>query len=340
MNKKLLTVAVAAGVAATSLAAIADVKLYGRVQAEFISVDNNVGNDQTEVNDQGQSRWGIKATEKLGKGLTGIAVLEFKVRPTDQSGTGNGETDRQQFVGLKGNFGTVAMGTFNGVYKSIGTALDPLNNTFLEARNNGGQSAGAFGHTGFLNSAVLWMSPTINGISAQVVMVDEDDSGAGNNWQAAVQYKNGPMWGYVAHSESVGSGTGGADQSLTKIGGRMSMAQHTFWIQYEDDDGGLNSGSDKTGLGGDSITAPGTGNDGEIWLVGYKMKMGKNDLVVQWGESDYDTATGSGTYVAIGGIHHFSKTTSIFGGWRQTDDDTATATDEIDVIGFGIRKDF
>ena len=335
MNKKLLTVAIAAGVAATSLAAIADVKVYGRVEVEFISLDNNVANDESTVSDPGQSRWGIKATEKLGGGMTGIAVLEYSADPAD-----GGEGDRQQFVGLKGNFGTFAMGSFNGAYKTTGgVALDPFNATFLEARGNGGQAQGAMGASSFVRNAMTWISPSVNGITAQVVVADENASGAGNDWQVAVNYKNGPMWGFVAHSESAGSGAAGADASLTKIGGRMSMANHTFWVQYEDDDGGLNATSDRTTTGGDGMTDPGTQN-GEIFLVGYQMKLGKNEIVVQYGESDYDTIEGSGTYTMVGARHRFSKTTSIYGGWRQTDDDSATATDEIDVIGFGIRKDF
>ena len=334
MNKKLLTVAVAAGVAATSLAAIADVNVYGRVQAEWVSLENSAGLDQSEVNDPGMSRWGIKATEDLGNGLTGIAVLEYSAEPADSGAEGN----RQQFVALKGNFGTVAMGTFNGVYKSIGAALDPFNATFLEARHNGGQAGGAYGNSGFLNSGIAWMSPTVSGISAQVIVIDESASGAGNDWQAAVQYKNGPMWGFIAHSENVGDGLNGTDASLTKIGGRMSMANHTFWVQWEDDDGGLNAPTSRTDLASTGIADPGTA-DGDILLIGYQMKLGKNAIVVQWGDSDYDTAAGSGNYMSIGARHSFSKTTSIYGGWRQTENDTA-GTNDIDVFGFGIRKDF
>jgi predicted porin len=334
MNKKLLTVAVAAGVAATSLAAIADVKVYGRVEVEFVSAENNTGLDQTEVVDTGMGRWGIKATEKLGGGMTGIAVLEF-----NNNAATSVEGSRQQFVGLKGKFGTFAMGTFNGVYKTTGGAgLDPLNATFMEARNNGGQAAGGMANSGYLSNSMMWVSPSVNGITAKALMRDENASGAGNDWQVAVEYKNGPMMGFIAHSENVG-GNSADDTSLTKVGGRMSMAQHTFYFQYEDDDGGLNTPADKTTLTGTGITDPGA-QDGEVYFVGYKMKLGKNAIIAQFGESDYDTREGSGSYMALAGVHSFSKTTRVYAGWRQTDDDSVAATNEIDIFGFGIRKDF
>jgi len=340
MNKKLLTVAVAAGVAATSMAAIADVTVYGRVVAELISAENAGGSSQTELDDTGMGRWGIKATESLGNGMTGIAVLEFNTNAADNAA----EDNRQQFVGLKGNFGTIAMGTFNGVYKTTGgAALDPLNATFMEARNNGGQAAGRMANSSYVSNAIMWESPTVSGLTAKAMVLDDSASGSGSgtDWQVAVEYKNGPMMAFVAHSENASaSGVGQADTSLTKIGGRMSMGQHTFYLQYEDDDGGLNAPGSKTDLGGTGISDATDGDDGDVYFVGWNMKMGKNTIVAQFGESDYDTAggAGSGSYMAIAGIHSFSKTMRIYGGWRQTDDDSTSG--EIDLFGFGIRKDF
>jgi len=333
MNKKLLTVAVTAGLAATSMSAIAaDATIYGRITAEWVSVENSSNVDDTEVNEPGNSFWGISVKEKLSGGLTALAKIEYSVG----AGDNNAETNRQQWVGLSGNFGTISLGSFNGIYKALNP--DPLNASFLEARGNGGVSGSAFGHQGYIDNAIVWTSPTVSGITASVLMVDEQDSGAGNDWQASVKYENGPMAFWLAHSEDVGGGAGTADASLTKIGGSMGMAGFTFYLQYEDDDGGLNMQSGVTSTVATSLTGaldPLT-NDGEILFVGATYKMGNTTLVGQYGNSDYDVV-GETDYFALAAVHNFSKTTKIYGGWRQTDND---GVNEADLFGAGIQVNF
>ena len=336
MNKKLLTVAVTAGLAATSMSAIAaDATIYGRISQEWVNVEGNTGKDDTEVNEPGNSYWGLSVKEKLSGGLTALAKIEWAVGGAD---TGHG--DRQQWVGMSGNFGTIALGSFNGIYKS--TNPDPLNASFLEARGNGGVSGGNMGHQSYINNAVMWESPTVSGITASVMMMDEQASGVGNQWQASVKYENGPMKFWLAHSESPGDSavTTGDDASLTKIGGSMSMAGMTFYLQYEDDDGGLNdpsaNGSVQTGS---TTVATDAAQDGEVLLVGATYKMGNTTLVGQYGNSDYDGTANETDYFALAAIHNFSKTTKIYGGWRQTDNDTAGQT-EIDLFGVGLQVNF
>ncbi|MDH5594326.1 MAG: porin, partial [Gammaproteobacteria bacterium] len=335
-NKKLLTVAVTAGLAATSMSAIAaDATIYGRITAEWVSVENSASVDDTEVNEPGNSYWGISVKEKLSGGLTALAKIEYSVGAADAS---NAHGDRQQWVGMSGNFGTIALGQFNGVYKS--TNPDPLNASFLEARGNGGVSGGALGHQSYIGDAVMWTSPTVSGITASVLVADEQSSGKGNDWQASVKYENGPMQFWLAHSEDIQGGAGTADASLTKIGGSMSMAGFKFYLQYEDDDGGLNApgatGSVQTGS--TIATNPGT-NDGDVLFVGATYKMGNTTLVGQYGNSDYDGANNETDYFALAAIHNFSKTTKIYGGWRQTENEGA-GVGEADLFGAGIQVNF
>jgi len=162
MNKKLLTIAIGAAlVAAPMYAAQADVKLYGRVQAELNNenIDNSSNASDTSIDDVGgQSRWGIKATEKLGNGLTAVSVLEFQLDPSRNTG----QSDRQQFVGLTGNWGTFALGSFQAPYKTTGGAsYDPFVATHLQARRAGGMSgASGFGTNGFVRKTMVYLRPS------------------------------------------------------------------------------------------------------------------------------------------------------------------------------------
>jgi hypothetical protein len=58
------------------------------------------------------SRLGFKGEEALGNGLKAIFTLEYSLNIDNNSGIGStgGLNARQQFVGLAGGFGTVALG--------------------------------------------------------------------------------------------------------------------------------------------------------------------------------------------------------------------------------------
>jgi len=184
MNKKLLTLAIGAALgAAPMFAAQADVKLFGRVQAEIgqtandgaIAVTppanaNNIGaqTDQTFMNDAVQGRWGIAVDEDLGGGLKAVGMLEW-ITDTAEHDT---NAARNAFVGLSHKAaGTVRFGVIDGAYKATGASLDPLIGTNLEARNNYGMSGNADGygvlnaHGSYLRNMVQYISPNWSGLT-------------------------------------------------------------------------------------------------------------------------------------------------------------------------------
>lgn len=137
MNKKLVTLAVAAALAAPAVA-MADATLYGKLNVGINYVDQNEGFKGWGLSDnqviksafnnqylgiynpfittpQGPSnRLGVKGSEDLGNGLKAIYQIElgFSISDSLNNGAVNNEaiTMRNTFVGLAGNFGTVLMG--------------------------------------------------------------------------------------------------------------------------------------------------------------------------------------------------------------------------------------
>lgn len=219
MNKKLLTVAIGAALgAAPMLAAQADVKLFGRVQAEIAQLSNdgavnltapgnggavNAGTDQTLMNDAVQGRFGIAIDEDLGGGLTAVGMIEFVTDSTDgyaiQTSTGTiagpvttaaptqSLNSRHFYVGLSHKqAGTLRFGRIDGPYKTTGAQLDPYIATNLEARNNYGMSGNSDGygvlngHGSYLSDMIQYISPTLAGLTLDVAIgADGTGSAAG-----------------------------------------------------------------------------------------------------------------------------------------------------------------
>src|SRR5437867_395394 len=117
MNKKLVALAVAGAFAlpVTAQAQTANVTLYGRVNLdlEIIKGKQPDGSNPT-VNrvSSNSSRFGLRGTESLGRGLNAIFQIESNVSADTGQGPGGNIASRETFVGLQGDWGKVTAGKF------------------------------------------------------------------------------------------------------------------------------------------------------------------------------------------------------------------------------------
>ncbi len=131
--KKTLIVAAAAASFATVAHAQSSVTLYGVIDAG-ISYQSNVGNESGVGKDRwsmgngiDQSRFGLRGSEDLGGGLKAIFTLERGFNLGNGRFQNNGGMfNRQAFVGLSSNYGTVTLGR---QYDAIEDYLAPLSAT-------------------------------------------------------------------------------------------------------------------------------------------------------------------------------------------------------------------
>lgn len=112
MKKSLIAVAVAAALPAAAIAQ-SNVQMYGIVDVYIAQQDDDrsgTGESQLAVESGGQStsRWGVKGSEDLGGGLSGVFQLESALGVDD--GSGFDQFVRRSYVGLKGGFGQVNLG--------------------------------------------------------------------------------------------------------------------------------------------------------------------------------------------------------------------------------------
>ncbi len=206
MKTKLLPMMIGALLAGGVTAAAADVTLFGRidvsVDATDIDTDPAGSDDGEDVNmNSNTSSFGIKGSEDLGNGLAAIFMADFQF-DADERNAGdekNSLTDRDQWIGLKGGFGTVVFGTKSTVYKSHGAKLDPLYKTSLQGRKRGLQSE--YFHSGAgeeLNgrheNVIRWDSPNWNGIQVGAFYAldnDETDGEDEDPYGIGASYSNG-----------------------------------------------------------------------------------------------------------------------------------------------------
>ena len=339
MKRNLIAVA-AAGLASAVIVtpAMADATAYGLVQVEVASYSNQTEaagcNDQSTASGEGgcdgialvdrsNGRVGVKASEDLGNGWTGLAKAEFQI-DTANGGWATSPTNaaREMFVGLKGSGVEIQLGNLKSAYKYTGgVKYDPFVATTLEARrDNGGMWHTSYGQGGFLpqNIGVMGGSGPIK------FWLTYSPSEGFHDMTASVMYTQDAFEVFVAMSDQ-GDKSATAD-SATKVGGAFKTGPHKIKLQYEMVDRDLTPSRDETYM-----------------FLGYELKMGQNTVVAQLGQYDGDGLLGVGgkkvdtSYMAIGVIHNFTKMTRLFAGYRTSDADDET--DE-DVISVGLRKDF
>lgn len=253
MQKKLLATAIGAALAAPMMVQ-ADVTVYGIAQFEWAQVTNDGTNDYVyrlgAYNnsaipavtggstkgvgiDNAMGRFGIKASEDLGGGLTGFAQFEFQTDTADngynntvvRNSAGSGTTTvsspiaaRSSFVGLGYKpVGSIRFGRDATPYAVLGTSLDPFVGTTLEARNNYGMNGGKDGFSimngngGYVNDTVFFNSASFGGayINASFGL---EKSGADNScsqlWSA--QCSSGKEGSKSSHDMSLAGGWKGA----------------------------------------------------------------------------------------------------------------------------------
>lgn len=167
MNKKLITLAIAAAFAPA--VAMADATVYGKVH---MSVDSNSGYTTTATTKQNgteivsnSSRLGVKGSEDLGGGLTALYQLETTVSVGNDN-TNQFGTARDSYVGLAGGFGAMLVGRLPLANQY---AYDV--NFFADQVGDAGNFVAANGGASRVSNAIAYASPAMSGFSALVAYV-------------------------------------------------------------------------------------------------------------------------------------------------------------------------
>jgi len=324
MSKKLLSVAIAVAVAAP-MAAQAEIKLSGAIQAEIGSIELN-GGDSVTMNDKGTgaiagggpNKVKLAFSEDLGGGLKAFGQVDWAF---DTSGSRD-LTDREQFVGLKGSSGAYfRMGRIQGAYKTS-TKIDPFYSTAGQMRVGGGEASGAFANGSFLNN-VAELGFKGGGFKVALQGIFDEADGQDGSMLADVEYSNDMFTVYGAYSQNEAAPEN-ANQNW-KIGAKAGFGGLGLGLQYEDAEMNSSLITDA----GEYITGSLTYGLGNVVLAGWVSQF------------TGDNGAADAMSYAAGGVYQFSKKTFVYAAYTSLDRDI-DGSDMGDLSGFaaGVRHSF
>ncbi len=333
MNKKLLTLAVGAALAAGMSVAQAEVAVYGKAHVSVDYQDNDNGNEETFISDN-SSRFGVRVSEDLGGGLKGLAQWEIGARTDTASGL---STNRNSFLGLGSDgFGTIRVGKYDTPYKDLGRKTDLFNERVGDSRNviGLGSTDGAFDAR--VSNMVRYDSPNFGGLQISALysadegtrvptvgditdagLVTQNQANAATTLatryaSASVSYQGGPLFAGVAYEEHNSPETPDNETGI-RLGAGFKSGALTVNALYEM----------LSDIGND-VGTPGI--DVDNYGVGAAFKFGNATAKAQYFISEPDVAGGAGndgSLMAVGLDYAFSKTTTAYVAYAQADNDAS-----------------
>ncbi len=258
--------------------AIAETTVYGRARMGLIvASDNNVSGLAADKDKNGlvndSSRFGFKGSEDLGNGMSAIYKFELGYN-ADNAAQASGVSTRIGMVGLKGDFGTFAMGNmWVPTYNLVRGNIDPFNHFGLDS---------GYGFRGRAGDALAYANNFGDvKFQAAIVASDADNVDMTDGYSVAVNFPAGPV--------SVGIGVDSdTNDSATAV-----------TVGYKGDGFGVTLGyEDAEKLGGDKVTT----------LVGTVGVGSKGKVLLRW--SDFSNAGVNGT--TLGYHHALSKRTKVY----------------------------
>ena len=374
MIKKLLPTMIGAVLIGGMSAAQADVTVFGHLDTSVAGIDTDEGFitlggtpnnwDQADSDFDDTNFYcttcslGFKGSEDLGNGLKAIFKLDFQFDMFNRNKDGS-ITDRDQWLGLAGNFGQVVFGTVSTSYKSHGAMIDPLYRTVAQGRDHNMQSflhsnAGEDGQ-GRADNTMRYDSPDWNGLKVTAHYTLDSDENDGCNtdldpptaanpnnnpcdedddaFGAGVQYSNGGILvfaDYVTNDSDVDTNPDG-EIDAWKIGGKYTLNNFAVYAQYEDID---------ADTGGDEEL--------ELWHLAGSYTMGNNMIYLGYGHSEVSADTSDREpevdSFTLAATHSLSKRTTVYAAYnmKEQDLDVTDGSDdpEQDVWGIGMKHKF
>lgn len=337
MQKKVIALAVA-GLVSGAAFAQTNVTVYGLIDQTYLySKSDDYKFSGIKDGGLNGSRFGFKGEEALGNGLKAIFTMEYGKESDNDSSTAN-FSNRQAFVGLNGNFGTVTVGRqYNAasMFYSKNTSDDvigvmPVNS--LQGQN--GSQIRSGGGTSRQDNVIKYVSPNFSGFTfaANYAFGESNETLAGTSFKKkaditdkdrysiAGDYTNGPFnvsLSYAGQTSSLGADT--EDVSEWFIGGGYDFKVVKLYATYQD-------------LENDNKTAA-TVTDQSMWSVGAKVPVGAAGVVnFQYAEWEGETGNaainkdGKSKGWGIGYEHSMSKRTTLYTYLSQIDHDKNVAS--------------
>ncbi|MDP5205874.1 porin [Alishewanella sp. SMS9] len=303
MKKSSIAVALVLGSAVCTVAYAEPLTVYGQLNVSAQSSDEGEGRfSELKSN---SSRFGLKGDFALDGGMTLVYQVEWAVDLADVSG-GENITSRNQYVGLKGNFGEVRLGRHDTALKDAQGKIDLFSDYEADVKALWRGEVRA-------SNSVTYYTPKFNGFGMHLTYVMEDAADAEDAYSASVYYGD----------ENLKDSTYYAAISMdSEVAGYDTLRLQTQFKAADFKLGALLHSQE-------NIT---TGVEQDGWLVSAAYPVGKTELKAQYQTLEDDDA------VSVGADYKAGKNTTLYA-WYSSFNFDMTNPDR-DYIAVGIKHKF
>lgn len=276
--------------------------VYGKINVTAQQADEGEGSfSELKSN---ASRFGLKGDYALDGELTLVYQLEWEVDPSDEANEKNIKA-RDQFIGIKGSFGTIKAGRNDTALKLSQGKMDLFNDyeadikTLWKGENR-------------MSNSLAYISPSFSGFSVLVSHVMEDSAKGQDGQSVALMYgddsfKDSSIYASVAMDNDISGYDTSRAFVQTKVAGfklGAGVQQQEAMIGGKKEDGWLANVTyplDKYELKAQYQTL----EEHDGYSIGADYKLGKDTKLFAWYSSfDFDNKADS-DYLAIGLEHKF-----------------------------------
>ena len=328
MNKALLSLAIAAALPTSALAAgPIDGTIYGKVNVSAVNADNST-DDAWKLNSNA-SRVGVKGKTELAEGIYAIYKAEFEVHVDDGDKNGDTFSQRNIYLGLTGDFGTVLAGKHDTALKLAQKKVDLFNDLEGDIKTLMPGETRASNILNYTSPKFADMLSVSFGTVLGEQAGDSEQDGLFDSYSTAVNFEQGGLYLALAADQNVKSG------SFEKVHVDILRGVAQYKV------GGLQLGAlVQTAENGDSSA---TAYEADSWFVSAKYTLGAYALKAQYGVTDANAA-GVQQDVdswSLGLDYKLAKSTKVFGFYTSRNNDVAlSAADEDNYFGLGMEHKF
>ncbi|KRB83851.1 porin [Noviherbaspirillum sp. Root189] len=306
---------------AASIPAIAqsNLQLYGRLDVVVDSVRFKGTPNSASVVDLSTdtSYWGVRGIEDLGAGLKAFFKLEsgFSV-DTGAQGSATQFFNREAYVGMGGNFGSIQLGSQYTPALWITAKVDPFQRSANGAILNLMQQNGGNRQRGYLllqNNALQYVSPNINGFAARAMSGLSERTAeprdVGEFRSASVEYSQGAFYGAFSVED--------LKIASTPLGAAWSNKTYTLGATYD-----LRTVKLYGYLLKNTLT---NSRDADAYMVGLTYPLGAGTVRASYSTRKIDATAGSkASVMALGYTYDLSKRTTLYTSYALLDNGAAS----------------
>ncbi len=304
LTKTLLASAIAS-VSMTSAYAAEPINFYGKLNVTAQS--NDIAGESETTIQSNASRFGLKGTFEINSSIEAFYTIEYQV-DTGNSSSSN-FTARNQFVGLKGDFGAISVGRNDTMLKKSQGRVDLFNDLDGDLKN-------VFAGENRLAQTATYVTPSFNNFQAGVTYAATDDNKqeGEDGFSLAAMYgdsrlNNTPVYAAIAYDSKVA----GYDIVRATVQGKIAGLVIGGMYQQEEE---LDSGVEDSG-----------------YLLSASYKIDNVTLKAQYQENE-----SHGDSWSVGGDYKLAKPTKLFAFYTHNTPESGDDNDKY--FGIGLEHSF